>query len=458
MKLRNLVFFALSLVCFLLTSLPNSLAQPNKSKTLDKIIGNVGDKIIMQSDLEEMMRYHARNKELPQGADCLLMEQLLTQQLLLVQAERDSIKVTDEEIGNQVEGRIDEILRMMGGDRDQFFAYYGITPQQMKTKMFDDMRNQLLVQRMQNQINEKVLTTPSEVSDFFNKIPKDSLPFFNTEIELSQIVAKPKINAKSDLEAKNTIEELRNKIIKNEATFEDLAKKFSEDKGSGAQGGDLGWANRGSYVPEFESTAYRLKNGELSLPVKTKFGYHIIYMNERRGNSVSLKHILVRPKVTQEDLNVCKAKLDTIRQALIKTPNAWAATVRDFTEDEYSKNSGGDLLNPKSGATLFEIGDLDVDLFMTIDSMKVGQISNPVEYQTREGDLAYRIIRIKSKSEPHQANLRDDYARIQIAATNAKKDKIIRKWMTSKLGTVHVTLHPPYDKCVNLAPWLKKKK
>ena len=240
---------------------------------LDGVIASVGDNIILLSEVEE--RYRA--KDIRNDDDrCKILDELLTENVLLVQAELDSILVADEELESQLDARIEQILRMMNYDRNQFISYYGKTPEAVKESFRDDLKRQLTVQKMQQEIIQGVSVTPTEVKEFFAQIPKSNLPFFNSEVEVGEIVIEPKPNDKELANAKNQLESIRNRIINGGEDFAALAKQYSEDPGSGRNGGDLGWGKRGSYVTEFEATAYQLETNEISEVIKTEFGFHFL--------------------------------------------------------------------------------------------------------------------------------------------------------------------------------------
>lgn len=445
--MRNTLVFILALASF-----ASSAQKPSES--LDQVVAQIGNRIIMTSDIYEHLSYMKRNKNgLPKDASCIVLDQLLVQNLMLVQAERDSLPVKDEEVEQQTESRIEQILGYMNGDRDQFFNYYRMTPEQMKDKMMDDIRDQILMQRMQAQIMEKVTITPSEVQAFFKKIPKDSLPFFNSEVEVAQIVIKPQISKEEDAKALQLASEIRQRIVEKGEDFATLAKKYSCDKGSGAQGGDVGMVERGRFVPEYEAAVFKMKNGEISQLVKSKFGYHIIQLIERRGNSFHSKHILICPEITAEDLSKAKIKLDSIATLIRADSFSFKDGVKKFSEHELTKTQAGSIQNPKSGEPYFELSDLDSDIYFAIDKLKSGEVSNAIEFTDEEGKLAYRIIHLVSRTQPHIANLKADYSRIQTAALEEKKALYVQKWVEERIKSNFVKINSAYLACPSLAKW-----
>jgi len=269
----------------------NIFTAQGQRQQVDKVIAVVGDNIILQSEVEAQHKIFSSQSQgtaLPENVRCIILEQLLANSLLLSEAERDSLEVGDEEVQVQLDSRVTQILQYMGNDVEKFKAYYNMRPSEMKDFMRDQMRDQLLLQRMQQQIMSSIEITPKEVKTFFEKIPSDSLPYFNSEVEVAEIVVKPKINAVEDARARKLARNLLLQIVEDSVDFAILAKKYSDDPGSAALGGDLGPQPRGTLVPEFEEAAYQLKKGEVSDVVKSEFGYHIIKLKERLGE-ISLK-------------------------------------------------------------------------------------------------------------------------------------------------------------------------
>ncbi len=427
-------------------------AQPKRT-LLDKIIANVGDHITLHSDIEE--QYNAMSYK-PDDARCVILDQLLVQSLLLNQAEIDSVLVPDEEVEAQLDARVGRILEMMGGNLTQFIGYYGKTPNEVKEDFREDMRNQMLVQRMEGQIMSNVTITPNEVKAFFDRIPLDSLPYFNSEVEIGEIVIKPEPNEEALEQTRKRLDEIRTKIVEGGEDFETWAKKVSDDKGSGARGGNLGFAGRGKYVTEFEAEAYRLKKGEISPVFRSPFGYHIIEMLERRGNSVNLRHILMKPLISGSDLQKTRMKLDTIRNLVMTDSINFKTAVYIYSdEDVQSKTNAGGMINPKTGTSIFEVGDLDPEIYFAIDTMKVGDISAPFMYQSRTGEDMFRVLLLKTRTQPHQANLKDDYSKIQSAALEQKKRVFLSDWVAEKVKETYVEVDPSFGKCETMKKWIQ---
>ena len=428
-----------------------ALSSINAQNTvLDKVVAKVGDNIILLSEIEE--RYRALDFK-PEAARCLILDQMLTENVLLAQAEIDSVVVADEEVDAQLDARVDRILQMMGYNREQFIAYYNKTPEAVKEDFRPALTNQLVTQRMQSTVMAGLKVTPAEVRKFYAQIPKDSLPYFNSEVEIGELVIEPVPNATELAKSKNQLEQLRKRIVAGE-DFATLAKQYSMDPGSGRNGGDLGWGKRGSYVTEFEAAAYRLKQDELSPVIKTEYGFHILQLLEKRGNLINLRHILIKPQITAGDKQLALHQLDSIRTMIVEDSLNFAYAVSRYSSDKVqSKTNAGLMLNPRTGNSTFEVADLEPDVYFTIDTMNVSGVSAPMIFTNPQtGVDLCRIIWLRSITEPHQANLLQDYAKIQEASIQQKKATYLSDWVSDKIEEMYIEIAPEYI-CDVLEKW-----
>lgn len=426
---------------------------------IDKVIAKVGSELVLLSELEEQKAYiESQQGVLPDDAQCNILEQILAQKLLLNQSKLDSLEVSDDEVETQMNARFDQILQYMNGDVKQFEAFYGQSIPQAKETMRQEMKNQLLTDRMRSQILNSVTSTPADVKQFFARIPVDSLPYFSSEVEIREIVVAPKVNEEEDKRAREQLEELKRRIVEDGEDFAELARKHSDDPGSGRQGGNLGMTQRGSFVPEFEAAAYNLKENELSKIVKSEFGYHLIQLLERRGNTINTRHILIKPEITQADLELAIDLLDSVK-TLVETDTLmnFSRAVKQYSSDKVqSFNNDGLLVNPKTGNAIFEIGDLEPDIYFTIDTMEIGDISSPIQYLDPRGETLFKIILLQSRTDPHKASLGLDYAKIQKAAINEKKSQFITSWIDGKIDATFIDIDKDYRGCGALDKWLKE--
>lgn len=445
--MNKLIIFALFLV--------PSLVFGQDKLSIDKVVAKVGGEIILLSDIESQYAFTRTQDLSGEYGRCEILEAMIGQKLIVHQAKLDSIIVSDAEVDAQIDFRISSVLRQMNGDRERFEEYYKMSVEEMSNNLREDMVSQLLAERMQQQILTEVEITPIEVQEFFNTIPKDSLPFLSAEVEVAEIVVAPVVNEIERLKALQEILEVRKKIVNGE-DFGMLAKKHSDDPGSGAQGGELGFAERGSYLPEFEAEAYQLEVNELSEPVETEYGFHIIQLVERRGNSIKLRHILITPEITYEDMDLAKAKLDSVRIELDSMGLDWSKAVSKYSlKTAQSYNNGGRLQNPNTGKSFFQTSELPPEVYFATEEMEVGQVSIPLEYQNVRGGTEYRIIKLLSRTKPHKVSLEQDYSKIQQLAKENKKNKYFGDWVTEKLDETFIKLDPNYLECPSIEKYLR---
>ncbi|MDQ3683016.1 MAG: peptidylprolyl isomerase [Bacteroidota bacterium] len=439
---------------FLLFTFYFASAQPQKI-VADKIVGIVGDRIILQSDIKNALADMARQgTTLPEDAECAIMEQAMVSKLLMLQAEKDSLIVTEEEIEAELDQRIRYFINSYG-TQEQLETVAGKTIYQIKDDARESVKENKLAQAMQKKIVDNVRITPTEVKVYFERIPKDSLPFFETELEIGQIVVFPK--ASKDLE-KYVIDEMNNyrrQVEMKIATFDQLAKQFSEEPGAKESGGLLPQLNRTEKIwdPTFLAAAFRLKEGEISPVIKSKFGYHIILMVQRNGDIAIVRHILRRAPVTEVEIGQGIAKLDSVRARLIAGTIDFNTAAGKYSEDEAAKFSGP-YLTGRSGASYLTIDELDKDVVAMLDKLNLGEFSQPTMYVNERGDKGVRILYLKSRTEPHRMNLRDDYNKIAESALEEKKFINLDKWMKNRISSYYVMLDPSAASCTQLQKWL----
>lgn len=403
----------------------------------DKIIATVGTELILWSDVESQYKLMESQMggKMPEKARCAILDRLLTNAVLLVQAERDSVTVGEEEVDAQLNSRVEEILRYMGGNESQFISYYGFSPLEMKEKMREDMKKQLLVQKMQGQIAQGLSITPQEVKAFYGRIPKDSLPYFKSEIELAELVVKPKVSPAEDESTLRTATLVREQLLADTSRFCELAAYHSNDPGSAKQCGMIGITPRGNLVPEYESAAYTMDKNEISEPIKSEYGYHIIQLLARLGNNINTRHILFKPLINPEDKEKARLYLDSIRNLMVTYPDSFSfdKCIQRFSEETTSKSRNGDVVNPQTGESYFETGDLEPEVFFAVEKLKVGEISEVLEFPTPTGEIIYKIYKVRNRTQPHVASLKEDYARIQSAALSEKKSGYVNTWLLKKI-------------------------
>lgn len=424
---------------------------------IDKVVAQVGSELILLSEVErQFISIKQSQGYLENSAKCDILENMMAAELMVHQARLDSLEVTDEEVEMQLEARINSILSQMGGDEAFFERYYGKSVNAVRDEMREDMGHQMLAEKMQMEILNQVNITPKEVEKFFKSIPEDSLPYFNAEVEIGEIIMVPVSSQEENERAIAQLEEYRNKIINEEASFDDLASRYSDDYGSARSGGDLGWQKRGSFVPEFEAVAYSLEPGEISEVVESPFGYHIIQLLERRGNSIHTKHILIKPEITQADLDKTKNELLKVKAKIESDSIDFQRAVKLYGEENVeSFSNNGRMTNPMNRSTFFETKDLPPDIYFAIETMEVDDVSEPMDFTTPTGETQFRIIQLQSRTRPHKASLKEDYEKIQQYAKESKKNEYFNNWIISKIGTAYTHIDPLYMDCPNVQLWLQ---
>lgn len=424
--------------------------------TADRIVAIVGkSRIVLQSDLDvQFTSMRAQDPTLDDSMKCYMLQQMIIQKLLVEQAERDSLPVSDDDVEGTIENRIRTFIRQYGS-KEKLEEIAGKTIYQLKEENRELFKEQLLAERMQGKILENVKITPSEVQQFYNKIPVDSLPFFPASVEVGQIVIDPPVNPELDEYAKTKLADIRNQILMEGKSFETMAGLYSDDPGSRDNGGRYNDINRtgGGWAPEFVAAAFKLQNGDISPLVKTQFGYHIIQMIQRKGEVADVRHILIRPERTSGDFKRAAEKLDSVRSLLLAGTFTFPEAVGKFSTDEAAKNTGGMVINPQTGSAQLEIDALDPAMVLMLDTMKVGSYSMPQLFTTDRGERSMRIVYLKSRTEPHKANLKDDYSKIQQVALQQKQAKKTEEWLMSRLPNYYIKIDPEYAGCSNFARW-----
>lgn len=441
-------------ICTFLTFLSGaaSFAQP---KMIDEIVGTVGAEIILWSDIQLQ-----KNQIKAQGykgdiTDCEVLEEILFEKILLNQAKVDSVEVSDDMVDSELNKRIDVFVRQIGSV-EALEDYYGKSMSEIREEFFEALKDQLLVQRMEGVVSSDVNVTPSDVQAFFESIPKDSLPFINASVEMAMIAKFPTATTEETERVRTRLREFKASVEKGQDDFETLAALYSEDPGSASRGGALGLKPRGTWVPEFDAAAFSLNEGEVSAPFKTDYGWHIMQMVERRGELYNANHILLIPKVSADGLNAARTELDSIRTLILRDSVSFPLAASRYSDDERSKNQNGAMVNQATGSTVFEMDELDPNLFLVIDSLERNEISQPVFFQNEAREKGYRIIKLVNRTKPHRANLTDDYQILQNMASEKIRAETMDRWMRLRIEETFIKLNEAYRECDFGYPWVKE--
>ena len=445
--------FLLTLICFCATT--SVMAQPKKIMA-DKIVAIVGDKIVLKTDIDNaLIDMQRQGIEAPPNANCYVLEQALGVKALVLQAEKDSLPVTDEEVDADIENRIRYFIQQYGSV-DELEKVAGKTVYQLKEDFKTGIRDQKMASAMRDKIVGDVKITPNEVKEYFEKIPADSLSFYESEVEIGQIVVYPKASKEAEEYAIEQLNEYKAEIESGK-DFRTVADRASEDPGV--------TQNRGQYEvnrtsKEMDGTwlakAFTLKEGQISKPFKTRFGYHIIQMVNRAGDDAVVRHILKIPQVTTFEMKEGYDKMDSVRSKLIVGTTDFGKAVELNSEDEASKSAGGFMQGPNG--TFLTIDQLDAGVVALLKELRVGQYSQPLEYADERGKKGVRILYLKSKSEPHRENLKDDYSKVAFRALEEKKENALEDWFYKKIKTYYLMIDPEYQSCDVMEKWLDASK
>jgi peptidyl-prolyl cis-trans isomerase SurA len=437
-----------------ITALSFSSVAQSKKIVADKILAVVGDKIILQSDIENAIKDAVRNGgTVPDNADCSILEQALISKVLMLQALKDSLPVTDEEIESELDNRIRYYMSQFGSQAE-LERVAGKTVYQLKDDSRESVRERKLAEAMQKKIVDVINVTPTEVKAYFDRIPKDSLPFFESEVEVGQIALYPKASRDLEQFMISELNHYKQEVESKRSTFDQMARLYSEDPGSKDKGGlyEID-RNEKNWDPDFIRAAFRLKDGEVSPVVKTKFGYHIIQMVQRNGDLATIRHILRIPPVTDAEMTQGLSKLDSVRSKIIAGTMDFNGAAFKYGEDEEQKYTGPYIMSA-DGDTYNRIDELDKDVVAVLSKLKVGEYSQPTVFANeRTGKKGVRILYLKSRSEPHRMNLRDDYNKIKQAALEEKKYQSLEKWLTIHVPNYYIMIDPDKANCQQLQKW-----
>ena len=424
------------------------------SQIIDKVVAVVGDEVILSSDIEtQYLQYLSGGNTESPDVRCQIIEDVLYQKLLVHQAKLDSTDVSEDDVNQEVDRRLSYFISELGS-KESVEEYFKKSISKLKIELYDVIYNQLLTQRMQSDITSSVSITPEEVKMFFNQLKESAdIPVMPTTIEISQIVKIPEISSDEKSRIRKKLISFRDRI-KNGEDFMVLATLYSDDTESAKNGGELGFVGRGELVPEFESASFALKGNQISEVIETQFGYHIIQLIERRGETVNVRHILLKPKVSSASLLEAKTQLKKVED-LIKSGEITFEDAARFHSDDVSKNNGGLLINPQSGSSLFTVEELPLNIRYSADRMNEGDVSSVSQFVMDDGKKAYRIIKVTRKLKEHSANLIDDFSLINDAALNAKKQQKISEWVTEKIKITYIRFDYDYNNCDVLKKWKK---
>lgn len=453
LKTRNLKFIN-KIVATILLVTTSVFAQPKKQK-VDGVIGVVGEYVILDSDIDlEYIELKANGIDIKNITRCELFGKQLEDKLYAHQAIQDSIVITDQEINDHMNQQIDAMVEQVGSIEKVVQFYNKKSEEDFRSYFFDILKMRKLTSQMQKKILDDVTITPEEVRNFFKGIPQDEIPMFGAEVEVAQIVIKPKVSEEEKKKVIDKLKEIRKEVLEGSSFFT-KAVLFSEDPGSSSSGGFYKMTRKTPFVKEFKDVAFSLAEGEISEPFETEFGFHIILVEKIKGQEVELRHILIAPKVSNEALNQAKADIEIIREKILKGEISFADAAKSTSDEKETKNNGGVLFNPQTMETKFELTKMDPALYNQIVDLKVGEVSQPI-LENERGKKFYKILTINSKLPEHKADYASDYLKIKELALRDKQIKAISKWMDEKIQETYVKIDKEYQECDFTSNWLKK--
>lgn len=451
----NIISSKLSFIIALLAISLGVSAQEKKQK-VDGVIAVVGEYVILDSDIDkttlELKQQGVDTKDITR---CQLLGKLLEDKLYAHQAVQDSIVIEDKEVNSKLDEQVSYMVEQLGSMEKVIQYFKKSNEQDFRSELFDIIKVNKLTAEMQKKVIDAVIITPEEVRNFFKAIPKADLPVFGAEMEVAQIVVKPTVSQEAKQKVIDQLKAIK-KEVQEGSSFFGKAVLYSEDKGSSSNGGYYKMDRRTQFVKEFKDVAFSLKEGEISEPFLTDFGYHIIYLEKIRGQEVDLRHIVISPKVSDEALKASKEKIELIRKRILDKEITFTEAARTMSDEKETRNDGGVLTNPKTQDTRFELTKMDPTLYGQVANLKDNEISNPITDEDRTGGKFYKIITVTNRYDEHTADYSKDYTRLKELALKEKQIKAIAKWSEEKIKETYIKINDEYRDCTFTNNWLKK--
>lgn len=416
-----------------------------QARIIDEVIAVLGDKKILYSDVEKgVMQLKEAGEPVNSGTRCFILEQLLIQKLLINQAEVDSLEVTDSQVESELDRRLQYYINFYG-TQERLEAEFNKTIIEIKEDTRDEIREGLLANEMRGKITDGLTVTPSEVRSYFRSIPQDSLPYIDAEVEYNQIFIYPKSSDQAVLDVREKLLEIRERII-NGGSFASMAVIHSED-GSAPRGGDIGWLSKADLDPEYAKAAFALKKGAISRIVESSFGYHLIQCLEKTDDRIHTRHILVKPKIAWEEKQTATQRLDSIVRLIRLDSLKFSDAAMRFSQDEDTRLSGGMAVNPNRGGVRFALDEFQPQEYRIINSLRVGEISDPYETIDNKGRAVFKVIWLKKRTNPHVGNMKEDYNLFKSRALEKKQNERVMEWVSDKTKTTFLRISPGYSEC-----------
>jgi len=427
----------------LLTILPMSQAQ--NGQLIDQVVAVVGDKKILQSDIEsQRMQFRARGMD-SENLRCDLLKELISQKLLLIQAEIDSLEVSENQVESQLDMRLRYFIRQIGS-REKLEQYYNKSLPEIRQDFRDLLREQIRTQQMRRQLISNVKVSPAEVREFYRNMPEDSIPMINKKVQIAQVVQYPPQSSQAERAARQRLLDLRERIMEGEK-FSTLAVLYSEDRGTSSKGGELGFRTADELDPSYADAAFSLQEGEVSSVVESAYGYHIIKLIERRDDEINTRHILIKPQINQTQKQKVRSKLDSIARQIRTGDLTFEQAAIEHSDDKQYKMNGGILVNPNNASNEFELDELPQPDFDAVKDLKVGEISDPYETKDEKGKALFKIIKLVSKTDRHKATIEEDFSTLSQMATQKKQQEVVKNWIEKKKKETYIHIDKAFKDC-----------
>lgn len=445
-------FISMALVALL------SVVSFAQNDIVDEVVWVVGDEAILRSEIERIRNDYGNT--IKGNPYCVIPEQLAVQKLFLHQAELDSITVSDSQVNQRVEAKINERV-LMAGSKEKLEEYMRMPMKQIREELFEQIRAELLTQEVRRSLTKDVKATPAEVRRHYKNMPEDSLPFIPTQVEVQILVQHPRITREEIERVKEQLRGWSERVTSGTTSFSALARMFSEDEGSARQGGDLGFFGKADMDPAFSNVAFSLTDpNKVSKVVQSEYGFHIIQLIEVRGDKVRARHILRRPEVDQKDVEACLARLDSIAADIKDGKFSFEIGAQEISDDKDTRNNHGIMVNTKQNTgertTRFEMGELPGEVSRIVNDMAVGEISKPFSMIDKRGREVCAIVKLKNRIPAHKASVTEDFQILKGAVEERKSEEVIQKWIREKQKSTYVRIKQGWDECDFMYPgWVK---
>ena len=438
-----------------------SVSAFGQNNVIDEVVWVVGDEAILKSDVEsERLNAQYEGRKFDGDPYCIIPEQLAIQKLFLHQAELDSIDVSEQEVLGQLERQVNWYIDQIGS-KEKKEEYFNKTSTQIREMLRENIRNGLIVQRMQQQIMGDIKIVPADVRRYFKDLPQDSIPFIPTHVEVQIIAFEPKIPQEEIDRVKKTLRDYTERVEKGEISFGTLARLYSEDPGSARRGGEYGFQSRGEVVPEFANVVFNLTDPKkVSKVFETEYGYHIAQLIEKRCDRVSYRHILMKPKVEEKELEKSLNRLDSVAKDIRNAKFTFDDAATYLSQDKDTRNNHGLMANPKTGTARFEMQDLaqiSQEIAKVVNELNVGEISEPFTMVNNKGKEVCAIVKLKARIDGHKATITEDYQRLKSIVEAKRGEEKLDKWIREKQKSTYVRINENWVKCDFKYPgWIRQ--